>query len=381
MDFSLTTEQLDIKSAVREFCEKEFTSELALECDREEKFPWELRRKAAELGFVGIHFPEEYGGGGFGHIENTIVAEEMCRVDSTLGTAIILSDLGCELLVMYGTEEQKEKYLPKVARGDAVSAIAYTEPARGSAISERLDTTARKEGDEWVINGVKTFITNAPIADFIFVLCQTDMKVVPAYRGQTLFIVEKNAPGLDITKIERKMGIRASPVGEVSFNEVRVSDSNVVGEVNRGFYHSMALFNMSRVEIAAQALGMAQGALESALKYALEREAFGKKLIEFQAIAHKLADMATKIEAARLLTYKAAWLIDCGKPDPKISSMAKAYASNIAVEVVDEAVQIFGGYGYIGDFPVERVYRDVRVTKIYEGTNEIQFNVIAKRLL
>ena len=381
MRFTLTEEQEDIRAAVREFCQKEFTPELARELDRREEFPWELYRKACKLGFVGIHFPEEYGGGGYGVLENCLVVEEMCRADSTLGTAIILGDFASDIILRFGTEEQKERYLPKVASGEWISAGAFTEPAHGSDLAARLDTRAVREGGEWVINGVKTLISNATIASFYITLCQTDMDVEPPYRGQTLFIVEADAPGLEATKITDKMGIRASPTGEVSYADVRVGDEAIVGQLNRGFYHALYFFDESRIEIAAQAVGIAQGALDRALKYAREREAFGRKLVQLQAIAHKLAEMATKIEAARLLVYKAAWALDQGKLDPALSSMAKTLAGRVAVEVCDEAVQILGGYGYIGDYDVERYYRDAKITEIYEGTREIQLNTITRWML
>ena len=381
MDFKLTEEQIEIKKAVREFCEKEFTRELAERCDKLEEFPRELHKKAAELGFVGIHLPEEYGGGGYGVLENVLVVEEMCRIDCTLGTAIMASDLGCEMILRYGSEEQRERYLPRITSGEAVSAVAITEPARGSAISERLDTTAVKQGGEWVINGTKTLITNAPVASFFVTLCQTDTAVEPPYRGQSLFIIDAGLTGVDVTPIEGKMGIRSALTGELSLSDVRLPEDSLLGELNRGFYHVMNWFNTSRVEIAAQAVGIAQGALDRALRYAREREAFGKKIAEFQAIQHKLADMATKIEAARLLTYRAAWLVDRGEADPVASSMAKAFAARTAVEVTDEAIQVFGGYGYIAEYEVERYYRDAKITELYEGTREIQKNTIARFLL
>ena len=380
MDFHLTEEQKEIQQAVREFCQKEFTPELAMEYDKKEEFPWELYRKAASLGFIGIHFPEEYGGGGYGVLENVLVVEEMCRADSTLGSALILGDFACDILLKVGTEEQKEKWLPKVAKGEIVSAGAFTEPARGSDIT-LMDTTAVKQGDEWVINGTKTLITNAPIASFFITLCQTDPEASPTYRGQSLILIERDRPGVDVTKIGDKLGIRPSLTGEVSLSDVHVPAENLVGELNRGFYHSLYFFDESRIEIAAQAVGIAQGALDRALKYAREREAFGKKIAEFQAIQHKLADMATKIEAARLLTYKAAWTVDQGKLDPILASMCKTLAGRVAVEVADEAIQVFGGYGYIGEYEVERFYRDAKITELYEGTREIQKNTIARFLL
>ena len=378
MDFKFTEEQEDIRQAVREFCQKEFKPELARELDRKEEFPWDLYRKACQLGFIGIHFPEEYGGQGYGYVEAAIVAEEMCRADSTLGTALILSDIGCDVIMHFGTEEQKERYLSLVAGGRGLSAIALTEPARGSDLAACLDTRAVRDGDEWVINGVKTLITNIPLASFIITLCQTDPGASPPYRGQTLFIVDSDLPGVEMAQLKDKMGIRASPTGEVSYSDVRVPDSAIVGQLNRGFYHALAFLDESRVEIAAHAVGIAEGALDRAMKYAKEREAFGKPLVQHQAIAHKLAEMATKVEAARLLVYKAAWALDQGKLDPALSSMAKTLAGQVAVEVCDEAVQILGGYGYIGDYDVERFYRDAKITEIYEGTKEIQLNTIAK---
>jgi alkylation response protein AidB-like acyl-CoA dehydrogenase len=381
MDFKLTDEQIDIRNAVREFCDGHFTKEMAYEYDRREEFPWELHRKAARLGFIGIHFPEEYSGQGYGCLENVIVVETMCRADSTLGTAIILADLGCELILKFGTEEQKERYVCKVARGDAISAVAFTEPARGSAISERLDTTASRKDPVWIINGTKTLITNAPIADFLITLCQTDPDAYPPYRGQSLFLIDGDSLGVEVRELKDKMGIRASPVGEVIFEDVHIPSENLLGRLNRGFYQAMEWFNESRVEIAAQALGIAQGAFDRALTYAGQRETFGKRISEFQAISHKLAEMRMKIEAARLLVYKAAWLVDQGRADPIVSSMAKALAGRVAVEVTDEAVQILGGYGYMGEYEVERMYRDAKITEIYEGTREIQKNTIVRFLL
>ena len=381
MNFELTDEQTDIRNAVKAFCDDHFTKELALECDRREEFPRELHRRAAGLGFVGIHFPEEYGGQGYGYLENAIVVEEMCRADSTLGTAIVLADLGCELILKFGAEEQKAKYVGRVAKGDSISAAVFTEPARGSAISERLDTVAVREGLGWAISGTKTLITNATTADFFITLCQTDADAQPPYRGQSLLVVDRDAPGVEVTKLENKMGIRAAPIGEINFDEVHVPGENLIGRLNRGFYHTMEWFNESRVEVAAQALGIAQGAFDRALVYARQREAFGRRISEFQAISHKLAEMIMKIEAAKLLVYKAAWLIDQGRADPLASSMAKALAGRAAVEVADEAIQVLGGYGYMGEYEVERIYRDAKITEIYEGTREIQKNTIARFLL
>lgn len=377
MDFELTKEQRDIQLAAREFAQKEFTPELARECDEKEEFPRELFKKAADLGFIGCHFPEEYGGGSYGLLETCLIIEEFCRADSTLGSAVFIGSFGSDLIMLYGTEEQKQKYLPKVAKGEWVSSGAFTEPAHGSDITV-LDTVAKKEDDGYVINGTKTMISNAPVADFAVVLCQT----VPGEKyKQSLFVVDKGTEGFEATKLGGKLGIRASPIGEYYFNDVHVPASNLVGAENMGFYHTVEFFDLGRVAVGAQAVGMAQGALDRAINYAKERTQFGKRLVDFQAIQHKLADMAMLTEAARLLVYKAAWYIDQGRLIPQLSSMAKTFASEVAFKVVSEALQIFGGYGYLAEYDLERIYRDVRITMIYEGTNEVQRNIIARFLM
>ncbi|RLI02580.1 acyl-CoA dehydrogenase [Candidatus Bathyarchaeota archaeon] len=380
MDFELTEVQKDIQKAAKEFAQQEFSVELARKFEQEEEYPFELWRKACKLGFIGVHFPEEYGGQGLGIFENALVVEEFCKVDSTLGTALILSDFASEIILRFGSKEQKEEYLPKICKGEAISAGAFTEPEHGSDITF-MSTKASKEGDYWIINGTKTLITNAPIASFFIVLCQTNPEAKPPYRGQSLFIVDKDTNGVDVTKIGGKMGIRPSLTGEISFSNVRIPKEKLVGQENRGFYHTLEFFDESRIEIAAQALGIAEGALERAVNYAKQREQFGQKIAEFQVIQHKIADMAIKIETAKLLVYKAAWNFDQGRIDPCLTSMAKAYAGRVAVEVADEAVQIFGGYGYIGEYDVERIYRDAKITEIYEGTREIQKNTIARAII
>jgi len=380
MEFELTEEQRDIKKAAKEFAEGEFDRELARELEQKHEFPWEIWRKACELGFIGIHFPEEFGGGGYGIFENVLVVEEFCRVDSGIGIALSLSDFASEVILRFGTKEQKEKYLTPLTQGKAISAGGFTEPDHGSDIT-LMSTQAVKEGDEFVINGTKTFITNGVIADYVVVLCQTNFDASPTYRGQSTIIVEKGTPGFEATEVGEKMGIKMTSTAELSFRDVRVPAENLVGEENRGFYQVLEFFDESRIEIAAQAVGIAQGAYERALQYAKERTQFGRKIAEFQAIQHKLAEMATKIETARLLLYKAAWNFDQGRIDPKLTSMAKFYAGRVAVEVADEAIQIFGGYGYIADYDVERFYRDARITEIYEGTREIQKNTIASAIV
>jgi len=380
MNFELTEEQMDIKKAVKEFCEKEFTPELGLEFDRKEEHPTELYRKAAKLGFTSLRFPEEYGGQGYGILEECLATEEMCRADPGLGVAVMSGTFASDIILEHGTPQQKKKYISPLCRGDFISAGAFTEPAHGSDIA-RMDTTAAKSGDEWVINGSKTFITNAPVTNFFLVLCQTDPKVTPSYRGESIIIVDKNTPGVDVTKLKDKMGIRPAVTGEVSFSDVKVPQDNIVGELNKGFYQVMGFFDVSRAPVAAQAVGMAQGAFERAFNYAKQREQFGSPIIQFQAISFKLAEMAVRIEAARLLTYKTASLIDQRKTDPMLTSMAKAFASRVAVEVTDWAIQIHGGYGYMGDYHIERFHRCAKITEIYEGTTEMQMLTIMRYLL
>ncbi len=380
MDFELTQEQKDIQRAAREFAQAEFTPERGREYDEKEEFPFDLWKKACELGFIGVHFPEEYGGAGMGYLENTLIAEEFCRADSTIGSAIILSDFSSEVIMKFGSEEQKEEVLPKVASGKAITAGCYTEPEAGSDLTA-IRTKAEKDGNEWVINGTKTFITNAPIADYFVVLAVTDPNAQPRYRGFTTFLVRKNAEGLKINKITGKFGIRSSPTAEVSFKDVRVSEEDIIGQLNRGFYQVLEFFDGSRVEIAAQALGIAQGALDKTISYVKQRKQFGQPIGAFQALQHRIADMAAQLEACRLLVYKAAWKYDKGEIDPALTSMAKYYAGKLAVRICDEAIQMHGGYGYISEYDVERFYRDAKITEIYEGTKEIQLNTIAKGLL
>ncbi|RLB07438.1 MAG: acyl-CoA dehydrogenase [Deltaproteobacteria bacterium] len=380
MDFELTEEQRDIKKAAKEFAEGEFDKELALELEREHKFPWDIWKKACELGFIGIHFPEEWGGGGYGIFENALVVEEFCRVDSGIGIALSLADFSSEIILRFGTQEQKKTFLIPITEGKAISSGGFTEPDHGSDITI-MSTQAVRDRDEFVINGTKTFITNGTIADFTIVLCQTDFDASPPYRGQCTIIVEKGRKGFEANEIGEKMGIKMTSTAELSFRDVRVPVSNLVGEEKRGFYQVLEFFDESRIEIAAQAVGIAQGAYERALNYAKERTQFGKKIAQFQVIQHKLAEMATKIETARLLLYKAAWNFDQGRIDPKLTSMAKFYAGRVAVEVTDEAIQIFGGYGYTTEYEVERFYRDARITEIYEGTREIQKNTISSAIL
>jgi alkylation response protein AidB-like acyl-CoA dehydrogenase len=380
MDFELTKSQKEIQKAAREFARGEFDKELALELDRKHEFPTQIWKKACDLGFVGVHFPEEYSGQDLGVLENIIIADEVCARDSTIGSAIILSGFASECVLRFGSDELKQKFLPPVAEGQMLSGGAFTEPGHGSDITS-LDTTALRDGDEWVVNGTKTFITNGGLAGFYSVMCQTDSECQPSYRGISLILVEAEQKGLTATDVGAKMGIHMMATAELNFKDVRVPASNLIGEEGKGFYQVLEFFDESRILVAAQALGTAQGAYDRALAYVKEREQFGRKIAQFQVTQHKLADMATKIELARLLTYKAAWNFDQGRIDPKLTSMAKMYAARTAVEVADEAIQLLGGYGYMTEYEVERFYRDAKICEIYEGTKEIQKNTIASAII
>jgi alkylation response protein AidB-like acyl-CoA dehydrogenase len=380
VDFELTQEQKEIQKASREFIQGEFDREKIFEWEQTHTFPKEIWKKACKLGFIGIHFPKEYGGRGAGVFENILIVEEFCRGDSGVGVALSLVDFSSEVVLRFGTMEQKKKYLIPIAKGEFISAGAYTEPDHGSDITIMF-TTALRQGDFFVINGAKTFTTNGMIADFFIVLCQTDPHAKPSYRGQSTFLVERETKGFTTTEIGGKMGIRMTSTAQLSFNDVKVPLSHLLGEEGKGFYQVLEFFDESRIEIAAQAIGIAQGAFDRALDYAKKRMQFGKRLVDFQITQHKLADMATKIETARLLTYKAAWNYDQKRFDPKLTSMAKMFAGKTAVEVTDEAVQILGGYGCLSEYEVERFYRDAKITEIYEGTKEIQKNTIASALV
>ena len=380
MDFRLNKEQEAIQKAAREFAKGEFDKEIALEHERTHTFPRSIWKKACELGFLGIHFPEKYGGQDYGVLENALVVEEFCRQDSSLGIAVTLADFASEIIMRHGTEEQKEKYLLPITQGEAMSSGGFTEPDHGSDIT-LMNTGAVKDANNYVINGVKTFITNGTIGNFVIVLCQTDPDAKPSYRGQSTIIVDRDTPGYTQSDVGEKMGIKMTSTAELSFNNVKVPLSNLVGTEGRGFYQVLEFFDESRVEIAAQALGIAQGAFDRALAYVKERSQFGKKIGQFQVTQHKLADMITKIETARLIVYKSGWNFDQSIIDPKLTSIAKMYAGRVAVEVADEAIQLHGGYGYMLEYEVERFYREAKIMEIYEGTKEIQKNTIASSLL
>jgi alkylation response protein AidB-like acyl-CoA dehydrogenase len=379
MDFRLTHEQLDIKRAAREFAEKEFTPELMEECDREEKYPFEIVKKARDLGFSTIKIPEEYGGIGLTLLEEALVTEEFYRVSPGIGNACLSSTFGTELLILFGNNDQKGRYLKWITERHAISAMATTEPEAGSDVAN-VKTKIIKEGDEWVINGTKTLITNGSICDFALVLGRT-YEEEKRHHGLTFAIVESKMKGFKATKIRNKLGLRASDTAEISLKDVRVPNENILGEAGKGFYYLMEFFNHTRPRVAAQAVGIAQGAFDIAMKYVKERKQFGKPIAAFQHTQFKIAELATRIQAARLLAYQAAWQCSIGETKPELSSMAKWFAGETAVYVSDWAVQMHGGYGYIGEYPVERFYRDAKLMELYEGTKEIQKLVIAKRLI
>jgi len=380
MNFDLNEEEKEIQKAADEFAKGEFDKEVALDLERNHQFPFAILKKACHLGFIGIHYPEAYGGQGYGILDNALIVEAFCRRDSGIGVCLSIANFSSEIIMRFGNDAQKKKYLIPITKGEAISAGAFTEPDHGSDITQ-LRTTAIQDENGYLINGVKTFISNGTIANFVIVLCQSDPQAKPTYRGQSTFIVEKGSKGFEVNELGEKMGIKMTSTTEMSFDQVRIPQENLIGNLHRGFYQVLEFFDESRVMVAAQALGIAQGAFDRALDYAKKREQFGQKLVEFQVTQHKLADMATQIEAARSLVYKAGWNFDQGRIDPKWTSMAKMYAGRVAVEVAQEAIQIHGGYGYMLEYEVERYYRDARITEIYEGTREIQKNTIASAVI
>ncbi|WP_255195628.1 acyl-CoA dehydrogenase family protein [Halorarius litoreus] len=379
MDFELSEEQQQLQKEVRRFAENE-VKPVATEYDVEEKYPHDVMEKAAKNGLLGGGLPIEYGGAGLDTLDTSIVVEEMFAADPGIGFCITASAFGSEAIVEFGTEEQKEKYLPPIASGESVMGAAISEPDTGSDVSS-VSTTAEKDGDEWVINGTKMWISNGTVGDYFVVLCKTDPDADGRYNGFSQIIVESDRDGFKADKITGKLGIRASDTAELIFDDVRVPEENLVGTRGMGFLQQMQFFDETRTGVAAQAVGIARGAAERALDYAQQREQFGQPIGEFQAIQHKLAEMHTNIEAARMLTYKSAWSVDNAEGQlTTLASMAKEYASRVAVDVANEAVQIHGGAGYVNDFDVERFYRDAKITQIYEGTTEIQKNIIAREL-
>ena len=378
MDFEYTPEQIQLRKSVREFAEAEILPHV-MEWDEAQIFPLEVVKKLGRLGYMGSIFPEEYGGAGLGYIEYSIIIEELSRVDGSVGIIVAAHTSLCSNhIYKSGTEEQKRRYLTKLAAGDWLGCWSLTEPEAGSDAAGTR-TTAVRHGDCWVLNGAKTFTTNAHYADVCVAMAVTDR--AGAQHGISAFIIEKGASGFRTGKKENKLGLRASATGEVIFEDCRLPASQLLGKQGEGFVDSLKTLDGGRISIAALALGMAQGAYDAALKYSKLRHQFSRPISEFQAIQHKLVDMATDIDASRLLIYRAASMLDQGRRITRESAMAKLFASEAAVRIANEAVQIHGGYGFIKDYPVEKFYRDVKLCTIGEGTSEIQRLVIARQLL
>ncbi|MDF9744042.1 acyl-CoA dehydrogenase family protein [Natrinema salsiterrestre] len=379
MSFQLTAEQQAIRDAVREFGDAEIRP-VAAEYEADHRYPSELLAAAADLDLVAPHVPEAYGGAGMDPISTIIVTEELWRADPGVGGSISAADFGTGMLVEYGDEWMCEEWLPRVTAGETPIATGISEPAHGSNVAG-METRAEKDGSEWVIDGQKMWITNGTVADVAIVMAKTSPK--KGHNGITAFLTPTDVDGYEATAITNKLGIRAQDTAEIVLDDLRVPEENVVGEVDEGFYQLMGFFAPARADVAAQATGVAQAALEEAIAYATEREQFDRKISEFQAIRHKIAEMATNVEAARSLAYRAGAALESGADGraTRLASMAKLFASERAVDVTDEALQVHGGAGYVSDHPVERFYRDARITKIYDGTSEIQKNIIADRLL
>jgi butyryl-CoA dehydrogenase len=377
VDFQLSADQLAIQSLARELAEAEIAPNAA-EWDREQRFPDELIPRLAELGLMGVCVPEEYGGGGADFLSYVLVLEELSRADAGVGVTVAVHTSATTLpLLAFGTDEQRERFVPPLARGEHLGAFALTEPGSGSDAGS-LRTTAAPEADGWVLNGSKQWITNGSRAGTFVLFARTDATTAGA-RGVSCFVLD--AEHVRITREEEKLGLHSSTTSDLVLEDARVGRDRLLHEEGRGFRVAMATLDGGRIGIAAQAVGIAQAAYDVARAYAVDREQFGRRIGDFQAIQWKLADMATEIDAARLLTYRAAWLKQEGRPHAADGAKAKLYASEMARRQTAEAIQILGGYGYTREFPVERYYRDAKITEIYEGTSEIQRLVIARSIL
>jgi alkylation response protein AidB-like acyl-CoA dehydrogenase len=378
MEFDYSEELLEIKRIVREFAEQEIRPHV-MEWDERQIFPIDILKKLAQLGFLGILIPTEYGGAGLGYTEYVGIVEELSRVDGSIGISVAAHNSLCTgHIYSFGTEEQRRRFVVPLAKGEKIGAWSLTEPEAGSDAGG-TQTNARLDGDHWILNGQKTFTTHGATGDICVAMAVTDKSA--GHHGISAFILEKGMPGFFPGKKENKLGLRASDTSTVIFDDCRVPKENLLGELGHGFIDSLKVLDGGRISIAALAVGMAQGAYEAALHYAKQRKQFGKPIAEFQAIQFKLADMATEIDAARLLTHRAAWMKDQGMQTTAQSSMAKLYAGEVAVRVANECVQVHGGYGYIKEYPAEKFYRDVKLCTIGEGTSEIQRLVIAREIL
>ena len=375
MDFQLTKEQKDIQRAARGFAIGEFDEDQALEFDAEEKFPDEIWRKACELGFVGLHFPEALGGGDYGILENCLIVEEFCRKDSGIGIAIALSDFGSEIILRQGNEAQKEKFLSPITEGRAISTLAFMEEERSLT---SLLTTAVKTESGYLINGLKSFVVYGELADFAIIICQSDTTKPEC---QISIILEMDTEGIEVFSMGEKVGMRMVPVSRISLKDVEVLEKNRLGDEEKGHLYLREFLDQMRIEAAAMAVGIAQGGLDMALTYAKNREQFGKAIAAFPAIRNKLADMYVELELARLLTYKVAWKFDHGKADSSLAAMAKMVASRTAYQVTYEALQIFGGYGYMTETHIEHFYRDAKALDLFIESGQIQREFIGNQII
>jgi len=377
MDFELNDELKMLKEMSYKFAQAEFTG-ISHECDEGEKYTPDIRRKAAENGLVGAWIPEQYGGAGAGYLGNTIIMEELSKVDMGIGLNVVAATFGCESILQFGSEEQKKTYLPPVCRGEQVSAGAFTEPNAGTDVAG-YRTKAAKDGNDYVISGNKMFITNGSVCDFMVAQCITNPEE-KKHNSFSLIIVRADTPGITRNKIHGKMGIRSSDTAEIAFEDVRVPRTNLVGKEGNGFRQLMHFFDTTRVMVAAQALGLSEGCLETSIKYVKERTAFGAPLGSFQLTQMKLTEMAIKVEALRGLIYKSAWLLDEGRPDYTLAAMAKYYGGQTAVFCANYAVELHGGYGYIDEYSVQKWYRDAKILELYEGTKEAEIMTIGRIL-
>jgi len=388
MDFSLSKEQRDIKRAAAKFAQGEFQPELAQECEFNHRFPRELYKKAGELGFIGLDYPNEVGGGNMGVTENTFIIEEFCKADSGIGMAIHLAYLPAKIIKLFGTPQQRKKFLAPLVKGDWISAVSFTEPDHGSDLT-RMQTTLEEKADGFVLNGTKVFTTNGTYADFFTVLAQENQEALPG-KGMTTILVERDSSTwlggeMKVNEIPNKMGLKTVSSNELVFHNLKIAKENILGERGRGLLNVLDFLDESRIEIGAQALGNCEGAFLKALRHARERTQFNNPIINFQAIGHKLARIFSHIQSLKWLTYYSAWLCDhqtekMSRTVPLFTSMVKHHVPETAKMIIDETITVFGGYGYFLDQDVERRYRDNRIIEIYEGTVEVQLNNIVRIL-